>query len=214
MQKHSVLLALCVFIFSMSALSEEDEDTFLMIIPDDDKVTFVARTPSGTGHRDTILSTHPREDDRPIVSTFPSDCSECGSDCLRPAMMWMNGETSAYGAGLVHITEDHPTKCIRFDGFEYGEDGSVLLFVDNRTQSDFFLSVLESGEPLYERHVAARETIKEELVPSADRKYTYSISIDRENTAELPVKAGISIGRYLDVQTITSLVQIGIGAEH
>ena len=128
-------------------------------------------------------------------------------------MMWMNGETSAYGAGLVHITEDQPTKCIRSDGFEYGEDGSVLLFVDNRTQSDFFLSVLESGEPLYERHVAARETIKKELAPSADRKYTYSISIDRENTAELPVKAGIGIVRYLDVQTITSLVQIGIGPE-
>jgi len=214
MQKQSILLALCVFLFSMSAYSEEDEDWYLVLIPANDKVSIVARSPSATGHKDTILSTAPREDDRPIVVMNPSDCAECGSDCLQPPMMWTNDETHAYGGGLIHITADQPMKCIRSDGFDFVEDGLILFAVANRTQSDFFLRVLESGEPLYERHVPARESIGEELVPSADRRYTYSISIDPENTRELPVKAGFSIGRYVDDKAIISLVQIGIGAEH
>ena len=129
-------------------------------------------------------------------------------------MTWMTAETYAYGGALTHLTADRPTKCIRSDGFEFAEDEAILLAVANETQSDFFLRVLESGEPLFERHVAARETIREELSPSADRLYTFSISIDPENSPELPVKAGFSIGRYLDGETITSLVQIvGIGTE-
>ena len=117
-------------------------------------------------------------------------------------MMWTNDETEAYGGGVIHITADQPVKCIRSDGFEFAEDGSILLHVTNRTQNNFYLRMLESGEPLYERHVAARESIGEELVPSADRRYTYSISIDPENTRELPVKAGFSIGRYVDDNAI------------
>lgn len=131
-------------------------------------------------------------------------------------MMWGNDETHAFGGGLIHMTADQPTKCIRSDGSDFSEDGSIFFFVTNETQSGVFLRVLESGEPLYERHVAARESIEEELTPSADRRYTYSISLDPENTRELPVKAGFSISRYVDVEgrPIHSLVQIGIGPEH
>lgn len=214
MQKQSILLGLIVFLFSTSALPDEDEDMYVVIIPGGDKVSIVARSPSATGHKDTVLSTVPRDDDRPMVSTAPSDCAECGSDCLRPPMTWTADETYAFGGGLIHISADQPTKCIRSDGFEYVADEAILLAVTNETQSDFFLRVLESGEPLFERHVAARETIKEELNPSADRLYTFSISIDPENSPELPVKVGFSIGRYLDVEVISSLVQIGIGADH
>lgn len=216
MQKKSILLALLVVLFSTSALPEEDEDMYLVVIPEGDKVSIVARSPTATGHRDTVLSTEPIGDDRPFVSTAPSDCAECGSNCLRPHLMWGNDETYAYGGGLIHMTADQPTKCIRSDGFDFAEDGSIFFFVTNRTQSGVFLRVLESGELLFERHVAARESIEEELIPSADRRYTYSISLDPENTRELPVKAGFSISRYVDVEGrfIGSLVQIGIGAEH
>lgn len=130
-------------------------------------------------------------------------------------MMWANDKTHAFGGGLIHMTADQPAKCIRSDGFAFAEDSSIFFFVTNRTQSDLFLKVLESGESLFEQRVAARESIEEELIPTADRRYTYSISLDPENTQELPVKAGFSISRYVDVEGrfIGSLVQIGIGAE-
>lgn len=208
------LIITCGLLVSTFAISAEDEDMYIAVIPEGDKVSIISRMPSAMEDDAAHLATVPESQDTTKVSIAPSDCAECAKGCLEPPMTWTDSKNSAYSGGLINITADQPTKCIRSDGFDFAEDVAILLGVTNDTDNDFFVRVLESGTLIYERYVLAQESVGEELIPSADRRYTYSISVDPDSARQFPIKVGYSGHRGENGQKLMmSLIQIRIGVE-
>ena len=164
--------------------------------------------PGGTFEEDGYIAIRPEGDDSTVTAIVPSECLDCEQSCLEPETAWW-GETSSYGGGLVVITEEDATKCIRSDGFHPTGDVVIDLRVTNDSANELFVRVRESGALLFERYVSPNESIKQEVIPSADRHYTYSVSADPHNAQVLPAKVGFVIYRGTnDQEQMMSLVQM------
>ena len=184
------------------------------LIADEDVETDEVRYSFST-HEDErgmyLLVTPKDEDDEMLGTRFPTDCPECGRGCLMPPVFSFAGNGNENGGGVVTLTDENPTRCLRFDGAHRAKDAKILLMVENHGQQDFLMRVLESGNPLFERDVLPGELLNAELVPEGDRRYSFWISVDPDHTDDLPMKIGFAISRYDDQELVMSWIRIGLG---
>lgn len=155
------------------------------------------------------------QDDKSIHRRMPSDCPECGLECLMPPLVRFDSSPNAteLGAGVVTVTVENPSRCVRMDGFRSKRDSAVLLVVSNLRKEKYQFGVLESGELLIERDVLPGQEFHEQLVPLGDRRYTFSISAYPDRAKELPTQVGFAVYRYEnDTDPVQSLVMFNIGA--
>jgi len=154
------------------------------------------------------------KDDESIGRRMPSDCPECGLDCLMPPMFrWESDPHNELGGGGLTITVENPSRCVRIDGFHNKRDSAIHLAVTNGRKDKYRVRVLESGELLIERDVLPGERLEEQLVPLGDRRYTFSISAYPDQAKELPTQVGFGVYRYEDDSEPTqALVMFNLGA--
>ncbi len=216
MQKVTVLLVMITLLGPLGAALAGEEADPAMSPEQDGKLLFIGQeemeiNSEATFEGDGYIAIRPEEQNSAVKSIAPSECPECEQGCLEPEVTWWN-EFSSYGAGLLVITEDETTKCIRLDGFDPTEDVAIYLRVTNDSANEFFVQVRESGTLLFERYVLPKEPVKEELIPSAGRRYTYSISAAPQNAQALPAKVGFVMYRDTnDQKHMMSLVHVSIG---
>lgn len=185
-----------------SSVIETDEGRYFTTLQENDRGMFMEITPAD-------------KDDDSISRRIPSDCPECGQDCLMPPMFRFEPSPSgtAMGGGGVTVTVENPSRCIRIDGFRRTRDSLIHLAVTNGREEKYQVGVLESGEVLLERDVLPGKELKERLVPLGDRRYTFSISAYPDQAKELPTKVGFAVYRFEnDTEPVQSLVMINLGA--
>jgi len=185
-----------------SSVIETDEGRYFTTLQKNDRGMFMDITPAD-------------KDDDSISRRIPSDCPECGQDCLMPPMFWFepNPSGTAMGGGGVTLTVENPSRCIRIDGFRRKSDSLLHLWVTNGREEKYQVGVLESGEVLLERDVLPGKELGEQLVPLGDRRYTFAISANPDQAQELPTQIGFAVYRFEnDTDPILSLVMINLGA--
>jgi len=185
-----------------SRVIDTDEGRFITTLQENDRGMFMDITPA-------------ESDDESISRRMPSDCPECGLDCLMPPMFLFEPSTSgtAIGGGGVTVTVENPSRCIRIDGFGREKDSLIHLVVTNGREENYQVGVLESGEVLLERDVLPGKELHEQLVPLGDRRYTFSISAYVDQAQELPTQVGFAVYRFEDdTEPVQSLMMINLGA--
>ncbi len=201
------MIACSLLLCSIPALLA-DEDGKSVVETDEDRYSF-------TSHRDErgmyLLVTPKDEDDEMLGTRFPTDCPECGRGCLMPPAFSFAGNENESGGGVVTLTDENPTRCVRFDGVRRAQDTKILLMVENQGQQDFLIRVLESGKPLLERDVLPGELLEEELIPADDRRYTFWISAGSNHAEEARTDVGFGIYRYEYQDLVMSWIRIGLG---
>ena len=153
------MIACSLLLCSIPALLA-DEDGKSVVETDEDRYSFSTHE----DERGMYLLVTPKDEDDEMLSTrLPTDCAECGRGCLMPPVFSFAGNGNENGGGVVTLTDDNPTRCLRFDGVHRAKDAKILLMVENHGQQDFLMRVLESGKPLFERDVLPGELLDAEL---------------------------------------------------
>ena len=169
----------------VSTVIDSDEGKFFLTTPENDLGMYVDITPAN-------------KDNKTIGTRLPSDCPECGNDCLMPPLFWWESQEleTELGGGSVTVTADNPSRCVRFDGSRLTRDSLIYLVIANDRKDKFLVRVLESGKLLHEGDILPGESLTEEVIPAGDRRYTFSISADPNQAIVLPTNVGFSVYRY------------------
>ncbi len=181
---------------------ETDDSKYLLKLQESDQGTLMHFVPVFEG-------------DEKLISEFPADCPECGNDCLAPPLVRWSPDSSNLGmtGGVLNLTVEKPSGCIRIDGNGVASDSIVHLWVSNRRGIPFLVEVHESGEPLVKRSVLPEDGWAEQLEPSGSRRYTLSVSAETDQAEGLPTYAGFGIYRYENgEEAAMSLFMINLGA--
>ena len=185
-----------------SSVIETDDGRYVTTLQQNDRGMFLDVTPED-------------ESDQSISRRIPSDCPECGLECLKPPLISFepNPSGTELGGGGVTVTLENPSRCIRIDGFRLKRDSLIHFLVINGRKEEYRFRVLESGELLFEREVPPGQELKERLVPIGDRRYTLSVSALPDQATELPTQVGFAVYRYENEEDpVQSLVMINFGA--
>lgn len=185
-----------------SSVIETDEDRYVTTLQQNDRGRFLDITPAD-------------KDDQSFSRRVPSDCPKCGLECLKPPLVSFepNPNGTELGGGVVTVTAENPSGCVRIDGFRRKRDSLIHLVVTNGRSEEYRVGVLDSGEPLFERAILPGQELKEQLVPIGTRRYTLSVSAYPDQATELPTHVGFAVYRYENEEDpVQSLVMINFGA--
>ena len=150
------------------------------------------------------------ERETPFKVIRPSDCPDCGQDCLEPPLILrVDEQLEELEGGMASasqlLTKDDLDVCARYDGRD--EDTKLVIALDNMHTVEYRFTVQESAKEIFSSKVPPGRRLEKEIAPQSDRRYTFRITID-ELTAEQPqARAGFMMIRgYLDDQSPSSAI--------
>lgn len=121
----------------------------------------------------------------------PSDCVECGQDCLEPLLLLPTKDEGREGGSASAnplLTEEKPNACVRYDGRK--EDLTLVVALDNKHTIEYRFSIQESGQEIYRAKVAPGARLEEDLTPQSSRRYTFRVSVKGASSEKFPARAG------------------------
>lgn len=122
----------------LSPFTGQAEDTGeSRVIDTIEGINLIAVQQSGQG---MLLDIAPVDkDDKSVSRRIPSDCPECGLECMMPSLFrFESGRNhTELGGGVLTVTVENPSICVRIDGFRRKRDSLIHLAVTNGRKDNY-----------------------------------------------------------------------------